>query len=248
MTMNRKLIQKLRSWADQYETRDFISTDPVQFPRSFFDTKAIIQDIEISAFVTSWLAYGNRKQIIAKAQQLHLLMEWQPLEYIRSKRWAVFLSDDRTLYRFYKWSDFASLCQRLESVYGVEHQSLGQVITKTEKSPLCAIIDLFQGVKGIPKTDDSACKRLCMFLRWMVRDNSPVDMGCWSDIISKRNLLIPLDTHVHSMALLLGLTQRKQEDMVTAIEITEKFRQVFPDDPSKGDFALFGYGINNKII
>ena len=164
--MNRKLIQKLRSWADQYETRDFISTDPVQFPRSFFDTKASIQDIEISAFVTSWLAYGNRKQIIAKAQQLHLLMEWQPLEYIRSKRWAVFLSDDRTLYRFYKWSDFAALCQRLESVYRVESRSMGQVITKTEKSPLCAIIDLFQGVKGVPKTDDSACKRLCMFLRW----------------------------------------------------------------------------------
>ena len=246
--MNKQIIQKLRSWADQYETLAFISSDPVQFPHSLYDCKASIQDIEISAFVTSWLAYGNRKQIIAKAEQLHLLMQWQPLEYIRSKRWAVFLSDDRTLYRFYKWSDFASLCQRLESVYRVESRSMGQVITETEKSPLCAIIDLFQGVKGIPKTDDSACKRLCMFLRWMVRDNSPVDMGCWSDIISKRNLLIPLDTHVHSMALLLGLTKRKQEDMVTAIEITEKFRQVFPDDPSKGDFALFGYGINNKII
>ena len=170
--MNKQIIQKLRSWADQYETSAFISSDPVQFPHSLYDCKASIQDIEISAFVTSWLAYGNRKQIIAKAEQLHLLMQWQPLEYIRSKRWAVFLSDDRTLYRFYKWSDFAALCQRLESVYRVESRSMGQVITETEKSPLCAIIDLFQGVKGIPKTDDSACKRLCMFLRWMVRDVS----------------------------------------------------------------------------
>ena len=243
-----KTVQLLRSWADQYETEEFIRKDPVQFPRAMFNTGGSIQDIEISAFIASWLAYGNRKQIIAKAHQLHDLMRWQPLRYIQGKEWAVFLNDKRTLYRFYKWSDFAALCQRLESVYRVESRSMGQVITETEKSPLCAIIDLFQGVKGIPKTDDSACKRLCMFLRWMVRDNSPVDMGCWSDIISKRNLLIPLDTHVHSMALLLGLTKRKQEDMVTAKEITDKFRQVFPNDPSKGDFALFGYGINNKII
>ena len=84
-----------------------------------------------------------------------------------------------------------------------------------------------------------------MFLLWMVRSDSPVDMGVWSDIISKQDLLIPLDTHVYSMALSLRLTDRKQEDMVTAIEITDKFRQVFPNDPSKGDFALFGYGINN---
>ena len=102
------------------------------------------------------------------------------------------------------------------------------------------------GIKGmVPSPKSSVAKRPCMFLRWMVRFDSPVDMGVWSDIISKQDLLIPLDTHVYSMALSLGLTDRKQEDMVTAIEITDKFRQVFPNDPSKGDFALFGYGINN---
>ena len=244
--MEKHNIQLLRSWADQYETSSFISDDPVQFPRSLYDRKASLQDIEISAFITSWLAYGNRKQIIDKARLIHKLMDWKPLEYIRSKWWELFLFDDRTLYRFYKWSDFAKLCQRLESVYRVENQSLGQVITKTDKIPLCAIIDVFRGVKGVPKTDESACKRLCMFLRWLVRDNSPVDMGVWSDIISKQDLLIPLDTHVYSMALSLGLTDRKQEDMITAIEITDEFRQVFPDEPSRGDFALFGYGINNK--
>ena len=243
-----KTLQLLRSWADQYETEDFIRKDPVQFPRAMFNTGGSIQDIEISAFIASWLAYGNRKQIIAKAHQLHDLMRWQPLRYIQSKEWAVFLNDKRTLYRFYKWSDFAALCQRLETVYGVQGSSLGQVIRSSEKSPLCAIIEVFRGIKGIPKTDESACKRICMFLRWMVRDNSPVDMGVWSDIISKKDLIIPLDTHVYSMARCLSLTNRKYEDMVTAQEITEGLKEVFPHDPVRADYSLFGYGINNKIF
>ncbi len=86
-----------------------------------------------------------------------------------------------------------------------------------------------------------------MFLRWMCRHGSPVDFGLWT-ICDPRNLIIPLDTHVHKQALRLGLVKRRTPDLQTAIEITDRFAEIFPDDPTKGDFALFGYGVNNGKV
>ena len=90
-----------------------------------------------------------------------------------------------------------------------------------------------------------ACKRMHLMLRWLVRHNSPVDIGIWS-FLDQSRLLIPLDTHVHRIALELGLTSRKSADMKTAVEITETMKEIFPYDPSRGDFALFGYGVEHK--
>ena len=84
-----------------------------------------------------------------------------------------------------------------------------------------------------------------MFLRWMVRKDSPVDLGLWNDIIDQRTLIIPLDTHVIQEANRLGLIKTKSTSMKIACELTEKLRKIFPEDPLKGDFAFFGYGINN---
>ena len=84
-----------------------------------------------------------------------------------------------------------------------------------------------------------------MFLRWMVRKDSPVDLGLWNNIIDQRTLIIPLDTHVIQEANRLGLIKTKSTSMKVACELTEKLRKIFPEDPLKGDFALFGYGINN---
>ena len=84
-----------------------------------------------------------------------------------------------------------------------------------------------------------------MFLRWMVRKDSPVDLGLWNDIIDQRTLIMPLDTHVIQEANRLGLIKTKSTSMKIACELTEKLRKIFPEDPLKGDFALFGYGINN---
>ena len=84
-----------------------------------------------------------------------------------------------------------------------------------------------------------------MFLRWMVRKESPVDLGLWNDIIDQRTLIMPLDTHVIQEANRLGLIKTKSTSMKVACELTEKLRKIFPEDPLKGDFALFGYGINN---
>ena len=84
-----------------------------------------------------------------------------------------------------------------------------------------------------------------MFMRWMVRNDGIVDLGLWKTVNSK-DLIIPLDTHVHSMALELGITKRKTTDFKTAMEITDYFKTIWPFDPCLGDFALFGYGVNNR--
>lgn len=81
--------------------------------------------------------------------------------------------------------------------------------------------------------------------RWLVRDDGKVDLGVWKNS-DRRDLILPLDVHVYAQAAALGLTARKQKDIVTALEITDAFREIFPDDPCLGDFALFGYGVNNR--
>ena len=95
----------------------------------------------------------------------------------------------------------------------------------------------------VPKDTTSACKRVCMFLRWMVRDGSPVDLGLWT-FIDKRTLVMPLDTHVVSEAMTLGLLNSRSASMSAARRLTAAMAEVFPDDPLRGDFALFGYGVS----
>lgn len=125
-------------------------------------------------------------------------------------------------------------------------------LTERDKSITCldAIVSLTSwfaahGSSGVvPKNAQSSCKRLCMFLRWMVRDGSPVDLGLWSDIIDRRTLIMPMDTHVVQEANRLGLIHSKSTTMAAAIKLTDRLREMFPDDPLKGDFALFGYGVD----
>ena len=81
--------------------------------------------------------------------------------------------------------------------------------------------------------------------RWMVRDDGKVDLGLWKNS-DKKDLILPLDVHVYAQASALNLTSRRQKDIITATEITDAFRDIWPDDPCKGDFALFGYCVNNK--
>ena len=97
----------------------------------------------------------------------------------------------------------------------------------------------------IPQNTQSSCKRLCMFLRWMVRDDSPVDLGIWSSFIDRKTLIMPLDTHVVQEANRLGLMNTKSTTMSAAKELTRILAKAFPDDPVRGDFALFGYGVNH---
>ena len=250
---------RLVCWANGYETAKFISSDPIQFPRSFcIDTDyagRIMEDrrnVEISGFITAWLSYGNRKQIIKTVEELHTLMGWKPYDYLMSQEWRELEDNCARLYRFNTYGDYYQLLSRLYVIYTVWDTLEDAVLDSKLMLPgrtlyIYPLQMLFNGIFGIPKTyNHSACKRLAMFLRWMVRRNSPVDMGIWTRC-QPDQLIIPLDTHVHKMSLNLGITKRKSADMKTAKEITDYFTDIFPGDPARGDFALFGYGVENMI-
>lgn len=240
------LKENLKRWAEQYETADFINADPVQIPHRY-DSRV---NIEISAFVTAWIAWGNRKQIIKKADFIDReIFKGEPYHYIigntvkRGNRpeWEQYKGSTDCLYRTFTFGDFHDLCERLCDVYTV-YGNMETAIKNTQngEKPIATLQSLFGSVNGIPDFEtQSACKRLCLFLRWMCRKGSPVDFGLW-DVCDPRNLIIPLDTHVHKQAIRLGLTTRRTPDLRTAIEITDRFAEIFPDDPTKGDFALFG--------
>jgi uncharacterized protein (TIGR02757 family) len=248
------LKENLKRWAEQYETADFINADPVQIPHRY-DSRV---NIEISAFVTAWIAWGNRKQIIKKADFIDReIFKGEPYHYIigntvkRGNRpeWEQYKGSTDCLYRTFTFGDFHDLCERLCDVYTV-YGNMETAIKNTQngEKPIATLQSLFGSVNGIPDFEtQSACKRLCLFLRWMCRKGSPVDFGLW-DVCDPRNLIIPLDTHVHKQAIRLGLTTRRTPDLRTAIEITDRFAEIFPDDPTKGDFALFGYGVNKGTV
>ena len=235
----------LASWADKYETSEFIKHDPIMFPRQYQEKK----DIEISAVLTSWIAYGNRKAIIKTARLLDDEMGGTPYMFIKNCGYNKWFNDENSFYRFFKYKDLYMLCARLHNIY--EHNvtledCLAGCIKLNGVNLTKALQITFNGIVGIPvQLGCSACKRLVMLQRWLVRKNSPVDIGIWS-LVSTEDLLIPLDVHVHSISLELGLTKRRSADMKTAIEITNYFKNIFPHDPSRGDFSLFGKDIEMR--
>lgn len=246
------LNDNLKRWAEQYETAEFIQSDPVQIPHRY-DNRV---NIEISAFVTAWIAWGSRKQIIQKADFIDReIFKGAPYHYIvgtdtqgTAPEWKQYKGSKENFYRTFTYADFHDLCARLFDVYSKFENMEKALQAQPGGRPLEQLQRLFGDVKGVPDMETkSGCKRLCMFLRWMCRHGSPVDFGLWT-ICDPRNLIIPLDTHVHKQALRLGLVKRRMPDLQTAIEITDRFAEIFPDDPTKGDFALFGYGVNNGKV
>lgn len=249
--MDENIRAKLCQWAKEYNVRAFIPDDPVQFPHRYTEKR----DIEISAFLTAWISYGRRELILRKANELHALMAPGPYQWVMEEGYNLIPvansepSKRDTFYRFYTYSDLRQLCRRLKDIYE-RYDSLEDALAASPyPNPVTKIQDIFSGIQGIPVlTGTSACKRLAMFLRWMVRQDGIVDFGIWGNFIKPHELIIPLDTHVHQISLELGLTQQKSATLKTAVEITEALKKVFPDDPCLGDFALFGYGINNSTI
>lgn len=239
--MNIKLKQQLIDWADIYETPDFIKTDPIQFPHRF--TRK--QDIEISAFVTAYLAFGQRAQIIKRVNDLHQIMGNSPYDYVMKGDFTGFPISNRKFYRFISYTDINQLLTALRSCY-LHNDDLETAIIKDGcKHPVEGLQKLFGHIHYMPSPEsNSACKRISMFLRWLCRPESKVDMGIWRSV-DPTLLLIPVDTHVHKMSLKLGITKRKSADMVTALEIHRYFKKVFPKDPARGDFSLFGYAVSN---
>ena len=243
-----QINDKLHELASRYEEANFIIGDPSQFMHKVTGER----HQELIAFIASSLSFGARAQFLPRIQYLLNATEGDVEGWVKEGRFAVAVPPkDECFYRLYTFRimhRFLSALQELVMRYG----NLKNFISSStpDGDALTAIKALttyfsaydLQGL--IPKDASSSCKRLCMFLRWMVRDSSPVDLGVWSDVIDRRTLIMPLDTHVLQEAMRIGLIHSRTTSMAAARRLTEKMRTVFPDDPLKGDFALFGFGVD----
>lgn len=235
--MTENIKTRLVECAEVYHCADFIANDPVQFPHRF----ALKQDIEISGLLTAIMSFGNRKQILKKADELHGLMGSSPYKYVLSRQWENDFPSNLTnsFYRMLSYADFHGYFQRLYAAYS-QFESLEDALNVYSGIPmerLCAFLDV---------SSQSPQKKLNMFLRWMIRPDSEVDFGIWSSF-DCRELIVPLDTHVCRVAHYFKLTETETFSLKNARQITNALAEVFPDDPCLGDFALFGLGVNREI-
>jgi uncharacterized protein (TIGR02757 family) len=243
--------------AYRFEQSAFLAHDPILIPHQF----SLRQDIEIAAFWTAILAWGQRKTIINNAQALMARMDNAPYAFILHHQETDRKAFLNFKHRTFQATDTLYFLEFLQQYYR-QHHSLEEAFTQylspeaLHTGPaLAGFHELFFALpdapertrKHIPTPErNSACKRLNMFLRWMVRSHAGgVDFGLWTNI-RPAQLLIPLDVHVERVARALGLLERKQSDWKAVLELTENLRQLDPLDPVKYDFALFGLGVLEK--
>ena len=234
-------------YAEQYETAEFLDGDPSWFMHQVTGH----ENQEAMALLASCLSYGSRRQFMPKIQWLLDCSGGDVDGWVRTGRFESDLpnGDTHCFYRLYTCHQMNTFLRSYQQLLN-EHGSLGAFVherTNMGIEAIEAICDYFSSRDIsviIPKDTQSACKRVCMFLRWMVRSDSPVDLGLWADCIDRRTLIMPLDTHVLSQSVRLGLLRSRTATMATARRLTDVLSEVFPNDPLKGDFALFGYGVN----
>lgn len=231
--------------AEQYENPDFIESDPIQIPHRFSKK----EDIEISGFLLSTIAWGNRTMIIRNGNLLMEMMDNSPHQFILD-----FTQRDlQFVHRTFNSQDLDFYLRSLQSIYKnhtlestfAEHSEI-----KGIKGRIINFRDHFLSIEHETRSEkhlsnpikNSACKRLNMFLRWMVRDSKKgVDFGIWTSINSSE-LYLPLDVHTSKNARKLNLLTRKQDDWKALEELMLHLRSFDPIDPVKYDFALFGLG------
>lgn len=251
-----KRVEDLKEFLDQksekYNRLEFIENDPISIPHLFKKK----QDIEIAGFFAATLAWGQRKTIIRKCRELMTLMDNNPHEFIlhHTEKDLKRLLDFK--HRTFNATDLLYFIESLQHYY-IEYDSLEDAFYsspqhETVEQGLIKFHHRFFELdhphrtrKHLPTPErKSTCKRLVMYLRWMVRnDNKGVDFGIWKKI-SPGQLICPCDLHVDRVARKLKLIKRKQTDWQTALELTANLRKLDPNDPVKYDFALFGLGID----
>ena len=254
-----KLKTKLISLANKYEVISFCDEDPSQFLHWY---KKRTANIELASFIAAMLAFGNRKQFIPKIQQILQTADKSAGSisiWLQNKAYkSVFERGSKKYYRFYSYDDMqiffdelADLLKKHNSIGSYFHEQWNKLQKTMQPQELPHLADIisqsFPKSRIVPKGKTSANKRLHMFLRWMVRQNSPVDLGLWS-WYPQSALLIPLDIHVMQEAQKLGLLPSKvTASRKTAIALTKKMEEVFPGDPSRADYALFGLGVDGGV-
>jgi uncharacterized protein (TIGR02757 family) len=263
----------LDSRVKEYNRLDFIHSDPIQVPHRFSRK----EDIEIAAFLTATISWGQRKSIINNANRLMELMDNSPYEFlmdtqnatlrkplIKSVEYPEWQHIKRFVHRTFNGDDCLFFLESLRNIY-LNHGGLENVFTtgyNTEYNIFGALEHFRQIFLSIPHqvrvekhisnvTANSSAKRVNMFLRWMVRnDDNEVDFGLWKNIPASA-LMLPLDVHTGNIARAYGLLNRKQNDWKAVEEITSVLRTFDPSDPIKYDYALFGIGVfegKNSIL
>ena len=236
----------------QFNNTSFIETDPISIPHQFSKK----EDIEIAAFLVATIAWGQRISIINNGNKLMRLMNDEPHEFIMnfSKRDSVRFED--FVHRTFNPTDCVFFLNSLKNIYtkhkGLEYVFSGE-FSKDERDVKNAITnfrELFLSIPHQSRSDKhisnpsakSSAKRLCMYLRWMVRkDKHGVDFGIWKSITPSQ-LCLPLDVHTGNVSRKLGLLNRTQNDWQAVEEITSVLREFDKKDPIKYDFSLFGLG------
>lgn len=255
----KKKTQDLKSLLDEYYHKfhrpDFIPDDPICIPHRYSKK----EDIEIMGFFASILAWGQRKTIINKCLELENRFSGKPYDFILNAK----DSDLKALlgfrHRTFNDTDLLYFAEALRYIYkhkgGLEKAFAVDARHANTEQGLISFNETFFSLEDSPvrtrkhissPAKKSACKRLVMFLRWMVRSSKGgVDFGIWTSI-KPSQLVCPCDVHVERVARRLGLITRTQMDWQTAMELTSRLKVFDPEDPVKYDFALFGMGIEEK--
>ncbi|MEQ8358569.1 MAG: TIGR02757 family protein [Cytophagales bacterium] len=257
--MNRKELKEFLDEAYHlHSSSDFIDSDPIQIPHAF----ALKQDIEIAAFFAAMLAWGQRITIINKCKELFRLMDNAPYSFVIDHSESDLKRLMKFKHRTFNTTDLLHFINFLNYWFS-NNKSLETAFSRhmsnndpnVEKA-LIGFHNAFFSLEDSPLRTrkhvatplrKSACKRLNMYLRWMVRkDEYGIDFGMWKSILPGQ-LVCPFDVHVSNVSRELGLVKRKQSDWKTAIELTENLKKFDSLDPVKYDIALFGIGVNVKI-
>jgi len=253
----------LDSLVEKNNTEAFIKDDPVQFPHRYSE----IQDIEIVSFLVATIAWGNRKMILNNSNKMLEIMGKSPYDYVMSDGWKN-LEPAKCVHRTFFNRDLIYYCNGLKAIYHKYNTLEDIFISSTgldfetgltrcdsennhdtwrgiqnfrdfmEQANGCTSRQISNPCCAEPKKG-SACKRLHMALRWLVRNDGIVDLGIWKRL-NPKDLMIPLDVHVARVSRDLGLIDRKSNDRQTVEMLTEKLREFDANDPVKYDFALFG--------
>jgi uncharacterized protein (TIGR02757 family) len=249
---DKSLVEKLDLWYEKVCKKEFIQFDPVQFPHRYKRR----EDVEIAAFLSATIAWGRRDLILRSAENMFALMGRSPYNFIMSGGYKKL--GKRNIHRTFFEDDLKYFCRGFEHCYKTYGNLENLFFAGGGKG---STFDIWRGIalfreemakanKGVfskhisnPGETDrggSACKRLNLALRWLVR-GGPVDLHLWKKI-KPAALYIPLDVHVIRTARKLGLLERKSNDKRAVIKLTKKLREFCIEDPVKYDFALFGMG------
>jgi uncharacterized protein (TIGR02757 family) len=251
------LKKRLDFWYGKINESEFIPADPVQFPRRY----RAAADIEIAAFLAATIAWGRRDLILRSAERMFALLGPGPAAFVTAGDYRKL--KDRCVHRTFFEPDLKYFCRgfkRCFETYGSLENLFASVIgADSSGGSVWEGIALFRETMAAANGGrytkhianpgaGSACKRINLALRWLVRREGPVDLGLWKSV-SPAALYIPLDLHVARTARRLGLLDsgRKANDRKAVTALTEKLRRFCPEDPVKYDLALFGMGVEDAV-